>query len=364
MKKLLAIVLAVVVMAPTLLTSANYYNYNYDSYYNNYYYGNGGFSDVPTSYPYSDSIYWLRDNQYVTGYSDGNFRPDICVNRAEFLKMMFEVAEDDRDVLDYPYYSTVYYSDVYPDDWFYPYVVEATNQGVVRGYIDGTFRPANCVTRAEAIKVASLYFNGGDLPELDDYEFRIVDNDYRKWYFPFVDYASRSNTVGLYHSIPARSVYDEDAYFYLPEESMTRGEVAEMLYRMEYIDDRNDEVYEGGRRDGSFDDNDDDTISCAITIDDDDFDPSRENLRIDFETGRYEDSRVRAEVRIEFPNGDELEVRDIIVASDEDYTYYWNGEDEDDDVVNDGRYEASLRIRDRDTGRTLCTDSERFTVDD
>lgn len=356
MKKLLSTVLAVVVMLPALFASANYYGYG-QNYYNGY--GDVDFYDVPSSYPYYDSIYWMRNNDVVSGYSDGNFRPDICVNRAEFLKMMFEVANTEDDIFDYPHYSTVHYSDVHPGDWFYPYVVAATYEGAVRGYVDGSFKPGNCVTRAEAIKVASLYFNDGDLPEIDDYEFRIVDNDFRQWYFPFVDYASRSNTVGLYHAIPASSGFDEDAYFYLPEAAMTRGEVAEMLYRLEYITDNNDDVYEGGRYNGS---NNNDEISCKLELGDDDFDPSRENLRIDYELGRYEDSRVRVELTVEYPNNDELELRDSILRVDEDYTYYWNGE-ENDEYVNDGRYEIELRVRDRDNNRTICTETERFSVD-
>ena len=360
MKKLLSIVLAVVVMLPAVFVSADYYGYG-QNYYNGY--GDASFYDVPNSYPYYDSIYWMRDNQFVSGYADGNFRPDICVNRAEFLKMMFEVANTEDDIFDYPYYNTVHYSDVRTWDWFYPYVAEATYEGVVRGYEDGSFKPGNCVTRAEAVKVASLYFNDGDLPEIDNYEFRIADNNFRKWYFPFVDYASRSNTVGLYHAIPAGEIQGDDAYFYLPEESMTRGEVAEMLYRLEYITDRNDEVYEGGRRDGSNSGNSSDEVSCRVDLNTYRFYPFHENLEIDYLIGRYEDDRVRAEIKVEFPNGDELELRDSSVDSNNDYQYYWDGEDTDGEYIGDGRYEVQLRVRDRDSGRTICTDSEDFVVD-
>lgn len=374
--------LAIVVMVPSLSASAvyyadDYYGYNnyYGSYYNDYgygnnynyydngynYYGYDSFYDVPSSYPYYDSISWMKSNDVVSGYEGGYFRPDICVNRAEFLKMMFEIDGED-DYFDYPYYTTAHYSDVMPGDWFYPYVVKATYDGVVRGYTDGTFKPANCVTRAEAIKVASLYFNDGDLPEIDDYEFRIVDNDFRQWYFPFVDYASRSNVVGIYHAIPARSTYD-DSYYYLPQESMTRGEVAEMLYRLEYITDRNDEIYEGGRRDGSSGSSNSNSVACEVDVRDSVYDPSEGNLRIDYEIGDYDDERVRVQLNLIYSNNDELELRDVSVDSDDDYTYYWDGEDEDDDRVSDGSYKMELKVRDRETGRTLCTDTESFRVD-
>ncbi len=355
MKKLLSTVLAVMVIVPALFASADYYGYG-QNYYNGY--GDASFYDVPNSYPYYDSIYWMRDNQFVSGYSDGNFRPDICVNRAEFLKMMFEVANTEDDVLDYPYYNTVHYSDVFPGDWFYPYVVEATYQGVVRGYEDGSFKPGNCVTRAEAIKMASLYFNDGDLPEIDEYQFRIVDNNFRKWFYPFVDYASRSNTVGLYHAIPARSIDEVDAFYYLPEESMTRGEVAEMLYRLEYITDRNDDVYEGGRRDYDSDR----VISCEIDIRDNDFDPTYENLRIDFETDTIGDMRLEANITAEDSYGNVTKIRTVRIDSNDDYTYYWDGEDENNDVLRDGRW-YTIEISVVDLGYNwTCSDSERVYI--
>jgi hypothetical protein len=43
------------------------------------------------------------------------------------------------------------YTDVSPGDWFYPYVDWADWNGVVTGYPDGTFRPNNAVSRAEAV---------------------------------------------------------------------------------------------------------------------------------------------------------------------------------------------------------------------
>ena len=367
MKKLISALVVVLVMVPSLMVNAYYDDYSY--YGNNYsYFGVSNydvFFDVNANYPYYDSISWMKSNDVVSGYEGGYFRPDICVNRAEFLKMMYET-ESRNSYFDYPYYTTVHYSDVMPRDWFYPYVVKATYDGVVRGYIDGTFKPANCVTRAEAIKVASLYFNNGDLPVLRDYVFRIADNDFRQWYYPFVDYASRSNTVGIYHAIPARSSYD-NAYIYLPNESMTRGEVAEMLYRFRYIKDRNDTIYVGGRRDGSSNGSGStNLISCEIDLRQSVVNPRNEDLRVDYQLGSYasNDSLVRVQLNLIYPNNNELELRDINQAVRSDYTYNWNGRDDRNRIVANGNYEMQLLVRDRSTGRTLCSDKQSFRVRD
>ncbi|HET7079097.1 MAG TPA: S-layer homology domain-containing protein, partial [Chloroflexia bacterium] len=42
--------------------------------------------------------------------------------------------------------SGTQYSDVCPDDWFYPYVTSLNEIGALSGYADGTFRPYNAMT--------------------------------------------------------------------------------------------------------------------------------------------------------------------------------------------------------------------------
>jgi hypothetical protein len=49
------------------------------------------FTDVDENlYPFHISITWLEEQGVVEGYSDGTFRPHNNVNRAEFLKMLYE----------------------------------------------------------------------------------------------------------------------------------------------------------------------------------------------------------------------------------------------------------------------------------
>ena len=47
------------------------------------------FSDVNEGTDYISSITWMSENGVIQGYPDGTFKPDQCVNRAEFLKMMY-----------------------------------------------------------------------------------------------------------------------------------------------------------------------------------------------------------------------------------------------------------------------------------
>jgi len=47
--------------------------------------------------------------------------------------------------------------DVQQQDWYYTNVTNAMNKGIVNGYEDGTFRPNNCVTVGEAVKLTLAY---------------------------------------------------------------------------------------------------------------------------------------------------------------------------------------------------------------
>lgn len=49
------------------------------------------------------------------------------------------------------------FTDVDPGDWFFSYVCEAADAGIVTGYPDGTFDPDGTITRAEAAVIATRH---------------------------------------------------------------------------------------------------------------------------------------------------------------------------------------------------------------
>ena len=98
-------------------------------------------------------IYTAVHYGIVAGYSDGTFRPDAPVNRAEAVKMLLLAVQ-------FPPVHTstgsLHFADVQPSDWFAPYVDEASEREIVRGYTDGTFRGHLLITRAEAAKIVAV----------------------------------------------------------------------------------------------------------------------------------------------------------------------------------------------------------------
>lgn len=160
------------------------------------------FVDVPMSHPHYDAIIWAKKNIIVQGYSDGTFRPDANINRAEFLKILVDPRDAECKGSRYKY------PDVNPRDWFYTYVISASCNGVVRGYDDNTFRPANNINVAEAAKIIVLQQSNGAVQQLNTTE----------WYTPFFWYL-QENSAYL-------------TSFNSANKFLTRGEMVEVMYRL------------------------------------------------------------------------------------------------------------------------------------
>ncbi len=181
------------------------------------------FDDVNDGDVYFFAINWMADQGVVDGYADGTFRPGSCVNRVEFLKMLMWM-----DNVNTAQYDVVKYSDTDPNAWYATYLNAATQMGIVSGYPDGSFKPAICMNRAEAMKMATrFYFEESDWDT--GYETELyLDIDPDQWFSKYVNFAISYDLVGTKH-VSMRNFF--------PAQAMTRGEVAEMLFRMKAVVD-------------------------------------------------------------------------------------------------------------------------------
>ena len=130
-KKLIAVLLVVSMIAGMCLTSASAVTFT-DT--------NGHWAKT-----YIDSGITAG---YIDGYSDGTFKPDGSVTRAEFAKMLVEA-------LGITGTTTIAFKDVPAGKWYYSYVQKAVYAGFISGYSDNTFRPDNNITRQEAAAMIS-----------------------------------------------------------------------------------------------------------------------------------------------------------------------------------------------------------------
>ncbi|MFH1670688.1 MAG: S-layer homology domain-containing protein [Patescibacteria group bacterium] len=155
------------------------------------------FKDIDSDHAYFPAIDWAKEQEFIGGYSDGTFRPDKEVNRAEFLKMILE-AKSDFD-LSQPYNGGSF-SDVEFSSWYAPYVSYAASQNIIEGYGDNTFRPEQAVTVAEGLKMAYRVFG---IPT--------VDPEGSQWYDRYIEHAQDhiilfNNTIGVHSGLTRQDV--------------------------------------------------------------------------------------------------------------------------------------------------------------
>jgi hypothetical protein len=106
------------------------------------------FSDVPATNPFYIYIETAYNNDIITGYADGTFRPGNNVTRGQFSKMVQKGFAIPVDTGGGPHFS-----DVAPGSTFYNYIETLYNADLISGYSDGTFRPNNNLTRGQGAKI-------------------------------------------------------------------------------------------------------------------------------------------------------------------------------------------------------------------
>ena len=103
------------------------------------------FSDVTSAHWAANYIGYMEQFGIVRGYSDGTFRPNAPITRAEFAAICcrFEQLTD----------GAAAFTDVPASHWAAKSIAYAATGGWVTGYADGTFKPGNNITRAEVAAV-------------------------------------------------------------------------------------------------------------------------------------------------------------------------------------------------------------------
>lgn len=130
----------------------------------------GVFSDVPsgsTFYPY---ITCLTTRNIVNGYSDCTYRPANPVTRGQMAKFIANAAGYSDTISA----TRQTFSDVPPTDVFWLFIERVAAHGVVGGYSDGTYRPGNAVTRGQVAKFVSLAAGYSDVIPAGQQTFRDV----------------------------------------------------------------------------------------------------------------------------------------------------------------------------------------------
>ena len=136
------------------------------------------FSDVEMGRWSNDEISTDAKLGYVNGYEDGTFRPSGMITRAEFVTMASRYWGAEIDNAAEPDFTDV------ANHWAKGYIHFAVECGWIDGYEDGTFRPDQYITRAEAIKIVNhMLYRAVDEDGLVEGIRAWDDNPKDEWYY-------------------------------------------------------------------------------------------------------------------------------------------------------------------------------------
>ncbi|EPR14064.1 S-layer homology domain-containing protein [Ruminiclostridium papyrosolvens] len=119
------------------------------------------FDDVSKGFWAGEAIKKWSDAQVLTG-SNGKFRPNDQITRAEFAAVLNKIMKYDK--------GNAVFSDVKPSDWFYSHITAVASAGVMNGY-DGKAMPNAIIKRQDAaimIKKAFSIKNASSNPSFND----------------------------------------------------------------------------------------------------------------------------------------------------------------------------------------------------
>ncbi|MCC7197487.1 S-layer homology domain-containing protein [Candidatus Peregrinibacteria bacterium] len=202
------------------------------------------FTDITDNYRYSKAINYLADHGIINGYPDDTYRPDTSVSRVEFLKLVMEssnvVPED---------FGTSGFLDIDESAWYAPYVRKAKNEGWIEGYEGNLFKPEQKINKVEGLKIVAEIQNWSQTTT-DILPYK--DLHTTDWYAWFVTYANSKNFL-------------EESTYFIPDEILSRGRIADILYRIHITNANNADAYSTKLKDVS-DTNTEEPTSSTIPM--------------------------------------------------------------------------------------------------
>lgn len=141
---------------------------------------------------------------------------NIGMTRAEVVKLLAQVTGQKTDSVDV---AKLQYTDVGKNTEYAKYIAFATENKIVSGYEDGTFRPNNIISRAELMKVL-----------VNSIGYKLADKQTQ-----FAD-VEATHTLALYIQTAYNNkiINGVTATTFEPNRAITKGEFAKIIYNILY----------------------------------------------------------------------------------------------------------------------------------
>lgn len=150
---------------------------------------NNNFEDVDENAWYNTAVSTMAKLEIVKGKTPLMFAPDEFITRAEFAAICARFDENDFE-------TTVSFTDI-DGHWAEKEIYEAASRGWIKGYEDGTFRPDEFITRAEAVTMINRMT--GRIPEtVEDLHGDMIkwtdNSDETVWYYIAIQEATNDHS--------------------------------------------------------------------------------------------------------------------------------------------------------------------------
>ena len=137
-----------------------------------------------------EPVYWGASNGIVMGYNDGTFGPGKQCTRAQMVTFIWRLAgKPEPSNKDNPF------SDVKSSDYYYKACLWGSENGIVMGYNDGTFRPGNRCLRNQAV---TFLWRFAGCPEPSSAESPFKDVKESDYFYKAVLWGSEMKIVAGY----------------------------------------------------------------------------------------------------------------------------------------------------------------------
>ncbi|PCI25361.1 hypothetical protein COB57_01385 [Candidatus Peregrinibacteria bacterium] len=164
------------------------------------------FKDIKQENKFYSAVDYVYSNGIVDGYEDETFKTENAINRAEFTKIIMTSSSFENQIE-----SCNNDSYAFPDTkgtWMAKYVCVAKQNGIIKGYDNGQFKPGKTIQLSEALKIIFKVYNidAGDAQAGD------------AWFTPYYRMAENNGLLAGVEKNPAKE--------------LTRGEAVQLIYNM------------------------------------------------------------------------------------------------------------------------------------
>ena len=168
----------------------------------------GGSSTTSKEKPKTEET--LTHTAYLNGYPDNTIRPQGSITRAEVATIFARLKVGEANIPS----ATTKYNDVNASDWYSKYIAFVTDNKIMEGYEDGSFKPNDKITRAEFTAVVARY---NSLINVES-SFEDISGHWAEKYIGAV------TSKGWINGYPDKT--------FKPEKDISREEVATMVNKM------------------------------------------------------------------------------------------------------------------------------------